>query len=56
MRALKFLFFALFMLLNSMQVSSQEKHPDYIPPKPPIMGWASWNNYRVEINEDIIKA
>lgn len=20
------------------------------------MGWASWNNYRVEINEDIIKA
>ena len=22
----------------------------------PMMGWASWNNYRVHINEDIIKA
>ena len=22
----------------------------------PIMGWASWNNYRVNINEDIIKS
>ena len=22
----------------------------------PIMGWASWNNYRVHINEDIIKS
>lgn len=22
----------------------------------PIMGWASWNNYRVSINEDIIKS
>lgn len=26
------------------------------PPKAPIMGWASWNNYRVNINEDIIKS
>lgn len=25
-------------------------------PKPPLMGWASWNNYRVNINEDIIKS
>lgn len=23
--------------------------------RPPIMGWASWNNYRVHINEDIIR-
>ncbi len=23
---------------------------------PPLMGWASWNNYRVNINEDIIKS
>ena len=23
---------------------------------PPIMGWASWNNYHVNINEGIIKA
>ncbi|PWD98876.1 glycoside hydrolase family 27 protein [Marinilabilia rubra] len=25
-------------------------------PKTPVMGWASWNNYRININEDIIKA
>lgn len=25
-------------------------------PKTPIMGWSSWNNFRVAINEDIIKA
>lgn len=25
-------------------------------PVTPLMGWASWNNYRVEISEDIIKA
>lgn len=25
-------------------------------PKPPIMGWASWNNYRVNINETIVRA
>ncbi len=25
-------------------------------PRPPIMGWSSWNNFRVNITEDIIKA
>lgn len=25
-------------------------------PQTPIMGWSSWNNFRVHINEDIIKA
>ena len=25
-------------------------------PKTPIMGWASWNNFRVNINEEIIKS
>lgn len=24
--------------------------------KPPVMGWASWNNYRININENIIKS
>ncbi|MFV0291545.1 MAG: glycoside hydrolase family 27 protein [Mangrovibacterium sp.] len=24
--------------------------------KPPVMGWSSWNNYHVDISEDIIKA
>lgn len=26
------------------------------PVRPPLMGWASWNNYHVGIDEDIIKA
>lgn len=25
-------------------------------PQTPIMGWSSWNNFRVNINEDVIKA
>jgi len=25
-------------------------------PQTPLMGWASWNNFRININEDIIKA
>lgn len=25
-------------------------------PKTPVMGWSSWNNFHVDINEDIIKA
>jgi alpha-galactosidase len=25
-------------------------------PQTPVMGWASWNNYRVNINEHIIRA
>ncbi len=24
-------------------------------PKPPIMGWSSWNNFRININEQLIK-
>lgn len=27
-----------------------------LKPQTPIMGWSSWNNFRVNINEDIIKA
>ncbi|MCT4139110.1 glycoside hydrolase family 27 protein, partial [Elizabethkingia anophelis] len=23
--------------------------------KPPIMGWSSWNNFRININEQMIK-
>lgn len=34
-------------------VSAQEKSTH---PKTPIMGWSSWNNFRVNIDENIIKA
>ena len=26
------------------------------PPKIPLMGWASWNSFRVDINEEIVMA
>lgn len=28
---------------------------DVFPVEPPIMGWSSWNTYRVNINEALIK-
>ena len=40
----------------SIHATSQEQSAVKPRPKTPIMGWASWNNYRVAINEDIIKA
>lgn len=41
------------------KTSSQESYKkDYTEKlsKKPMMGWASWNNYRIHINEDIIKS
>ncbi|MBD0833439.1 glycoside hydrolase family 27 protein [Aestuariibaculum sediminum] len=35
------------------QTSKSDSHTNTL--HPPLMGWASWNNYRVNINEDIIK-
>lgn len=32
------------------------KNNGFIRPQTPIMGWSSWNNFRIEINEDLIKA
>jgi len=36
---------------NELKISTSKNNS-----KAPIMGWASWNNYRVNINEDIIKS
>lgn len=36
-----------FFLANSIFLSAQTKAP--------IMGWSSWNNFRININEEIIK-
>lgn len=33
----------------------KKKGTQFYRPQTPIMGWASWNNYRVNINEEIIK-
>ena len=27
----------------------------HVSPEPPIMGWSSWNTYRVNINEALIR-
>ena len=37
-------------------VNSENKEAPAITFNPPIMGWASWNHYRINITEDIIKA
>ncbi|WP_430812900.1 MULTISPECIES: glycoside hydrolase family 27 protein [unclassified Carboxylicivirga] len=39
------------------QAQTKAKQQGLVPrPQTPIMGWASWNNYRVNISETIIKA
>ncbi len=51
----KFIYFCFIVSLFSCRV---EQKKETINPRPqtPIMGWASWNNYRIHINEDIIKS
>ena len=41
--------------LNNPQYEAKNKEVENNS-KAPIMGWASWNNYRTDINEDIIKS
>ena len=38
------------------ETKSKEKEATIFKQEKPIMGWASWNNYRVDINENIIKS
>lgn len=56
MKQFKYLVVALLLLSLCIEASAQIESSNEVRPKTPIMGWASWNNYRVEINEDIIKA
>ena len=56
MKSFKYLLFTLCFLSINMQGAIQTELPNGLRPKTPIMGWASWNNYHVDINEDIIKA
>ncbi len=41
---------------NQKQKQSTVSDGNDVKQLPPIMGWASWNNYRIHINEDIIKS
>jgi len=47
----KTLLFSLFLSAGALYAQDIVQHP-----KTPIMGWSSWNNFRVAINEDIVKA
>ena len=37
-------------------ISTENNSQKISKPQTPIMGWSSWNNFHVDINEDIIKA
>ncbi|HEY4151622.1 MAG TPA: alpha-galactosidase, partial [Chitinophagaceae bacterium] len=41
------------LLFGSLTASAQTNTPRQ---KTPIMGWSSWNNFRINISEDLIKA
>ena len=56
MKKIKLFVFTLFIFSSNIVAYTQPVSGEGQCRKPPIMGWASWNNYRVEINEDIIKA
>ncbi|PCI01736.1 MAG: alpha-galactosidase [Flavobacteriaceae bacterium] len=47
----------LFIILISLSYSCSKStaETNITKPKTPLMGWASWNNYHININEDIIK-
>lgn len=38
-------------LLTANPIDAQSLYPA----EPPIMGWSSWNTYRINISEDLIK-
>jgi len=47
------LFFVVSCAPTGNNINSNSKKTGF---KPPIMGWASWNNYRTDINEELIQA
>ncbi len=47
---------AILILLISSCTTLKQSHKETHNPSSPIMGWASWNNFKNNINEDIIKS
>jgi hypothetical protein len=41
---------------KDVQISNNNNSQEIYKPQTPIMGWSSWNNFHVDINEEIIKA
>lgn len=48
----QFLTFGLLIALSVTNIVAQEPVRSFLPP---LMGWSSWNTYRVNINEELIK-
>ncbi len=45
-----------FVLLTQSTWCWSQNSTELVRPQTPIMGWSSWNNYRININENLIKA
>jgi alpha-galactosidase len=47
----------MFLLIScNTKTKREDSEPQKVQQQTPLMGWASWNNYRININEDIIKS
>ena len=55
MRLLRYLFLIQFMLANTVFLFAQENSEWENLALTPPMGWNSWNTFRLEINEDVVK-
>lgn len=57
---IKYCLLVLLMILSSCKVQEMALNPakslEVKKPQTPIMGWSSWNNFHVAINEEVIKA
>jgi hypothetical protein len=51
-----FLILSVFIISCKISLKSTDENCNVYQAMPPTMGWASWNNYRVNISEDIIKS
>ncbi|TXD46451.1 glycoside hydrolase family 27 protein [Polaribacter sp. IC073] len=40
---------------NTKDIQNEKNSKETLKPQTPIMGWSSWNNFHVNINEEIIK-
>ena len=52
MKTFRYLLLAFVFISFNANAETNKDFPKTEHLKPPLMGWASWNNYRVKINED----
>lgn len=51
-----FFFLGLLVIRCGIESNNFGGHDEGLLKRTPVMGWASWNNYRIHINEEIIKS